>query len=188
MVLNGCLGETNLKTRWGFLVDLITVFDPLGSLITFLLQAKIWFRDICQMANDNWDKVLDSIIQLKWSQWKKLMEEIEIFKIPRHVNGSSDSEIFCFSDAPKNAIGYCIYIYTDGSENGRLLCGRSKLADVAGTIPELELQALTWMIDYAYSEMFKHVECASESKTYFYSDSQAALEWKTRTKLIGNMV
>ena len=96
----------------------------------------------------NWDEILTSDQIHEWQCICKQVEQSAEFHIPQSV-GSRDSEyrLIACSDASKEALGCCFYLYDFKTDKCTFLAGKNRM--VGGnlktkSIPVLELIALSW--------------------------------------------
>ena len=60
----------------------LTVYDPLGCVSLFVLQARRLFQQLCRLQKD-WDEPLPKELEQQWGQWLNDLPVIKNFKIPR---------------------------------------------------------------------------------------------------------
>lgn len=133
-------------TKRGILSTLSTVFDPLGYLSPFILQARRLFQQLCRM-NLEWDDTLDMQIETQWNRWLNDLSLVGTFTIPRCVKPSTTpikkAQLHHFGDASEYAYGAVSYLrllLEDGSIYVNLIMAKSRLAPLKGsTVPRLEL-------------------------------------------------
>ena len=138
--------EGQARTKRGLLSALSTVYDPLGLLSPFVLQARRLFQEVCRLEK-SWDAPLDSEIGARWERWLQDLELIKEYSIPRCINPSGgpikEAQLHHFSDASEYAYGAASYlrmILQDGSVQVCLMMAKARLAPLKGcTIPRLEL-------------------------------------------------
>lgn len=169
-------------TKRMLLSDLNKIFDPLGFLTPVLITGKIFLQQLWQIKIE-WDNPLPIEIQTKWELFHQQLEELGSLSIPRKCKPcvSEHIEFHGFCDASQEAYGACIYVRSQGIDDGgqvysRLLCSKSRVAPLKGsTIPRLELSgalvlaqlavkvALAWDVD---------VKCF-----HLWTDSTVVLGW-----------
>ena len=133
-----------------------SVFDALGYLCPVLLKGRLIQRKLFESRENkpkgvavNWDEVLRLEYKIEWDSWVNSLEELKGVKIPRSYYSSDIGtierrELFAFSDASLDAIGYAIYLRYVGTNgiNVSMIAGGAKLAPRGETsIPRLELSA-----------------------------------------------
>lgn len=143
----------SVLTRRIVLSQYALVFDPLGILVPFTLQAKLMLRELAEMVDEEnnklgWDSPMPSVMYDKWFQWLFGMFEVEKLLInrcvcPTEYTGRPSLIIFC--DASSSAVGCCAYVrwkVRSGKYFNILLAAKGKLApQKQTTIPRLELNA-----------------------------------------------
>ncbi|KAL3076742.1 hypothetical protein niasHT_038638 [Heterodera trifolii] len=143
--------EGNITKRT-ILSQIAKVYDPLGLMSPVLLPAKLILQ--VQNLNPKWDDELPANISKDWlklmAQWLDRGEAITI-EFPRHIQAIDSVEFHCFCDASKYGMGIAVYQKaktTIMKDECNLIYAKSlvkpiKVAAHDGTIPKLELQALT---------------------------------------------
>jgi len=167
-------------TKRILLSDLNRVFDPLGFLTPVLIIGKIFLQQLWQLKAD-WDSVLSSEIQEKWSTYYNGLEELKQLSIPRGVicPFSKRVEVHGFCDASQEAYGACVYIRSvdqGNAWNSHLLCAKSRVAPLKGsTIPRLELNGALCLAQLI-SKVAESwgIECRS---CRLWTDSTIVLGW-----------
>ena len=113
-------------TRRKALSQTSKIYDPLGLLSPFTLQAKLVMRKLC-----------DFFIELP------LVESVTFDRSLKPVNAVGKPILIIFSDGSQYAYGACAYIrwnVVDGSFISKLICAKKRLAPLKTmTIPRIEL-------------------------------------------------
>ena len=147
-----CLGfdiqedKNKTKTKRGVLSILSTVYDPLGYVSQFILQARRIFQQLCKLQK-SWDEPLPMELEEQWGRWLVDLPEIKKFKIPRCIKPTDvpvkNAQLHHFSDASEYGYGAASYlrvVLEDDSVHVSLIMAKSCLAPLKGsTIPRLEL-------------------------------------------------
>jgi len=134
------------KTKRNVLSTLSTVFDPLGYVSPFILQARRIFQQLCRLQK-GWDKPLPIELEEQWGRWLADLPEIKRFKVPRCFNPTAltikKAQLHHFSDASEYGYGVASYLRVTLEDNSvyiNLIMAKSRLAPLKGsTIPRLEL-------------------------------------------------
>ena len=136
-------------TRRGILSVVSSIYDPLGFVSPFVLQAKIILQDLCR-SNIGWDEPIPKDALHRWQNWLATLPELERIFVNRCLKPAdfgeiASSELHTFSDASQKAYGAVTYIRLEnqrGDVHCSFLIGKSRLAPLkAMTIPRLELSA-----------------------------------------------
>ena len=138
--------EEGPRTKRGVLSTLSTVYDPLGYLSPFVLQARRMFQELCRREK-KWDDKLDSDVEESWSRWLEDLQLLSGFSFPRCIKPTAEpikeAQLHHFSDASQYAYGAASYLrltMEDDTVHTCLLMAKSRLAPLKGaTIPRLEL-------------------------------------------------
>nr|XP_027209311.1 uncharacterized protein LOC113802859 [Penaeus vannamei] len=133
------------KTKRNVLSTLSTVFDPLGYVSSFILQARI-FQQLCRLQK-GWNEPLPIELEEQWGRWLADLPEIKRFKVPRCFNPTAltikMAQLHHFSDASENGYGVATYLRVTLEDNSvyiNLIMDKSHLAPLKGsTIIRLEL-------------------------------------------------
>ena len=132
-------------TKRGLLSLLSSVYDPLGIVCPFVLNAKKISQDECRVTK-TWDDSLSPLNCNRWKRWLKELPLLEKFQLERCIVPSEFGEVVqCelhhFSDASQYAYG-AILINSRGQIHCALMLARSRLSPMKSvTIPRLELMA-----------------------------------------------
>ncbi|KAL3080752.1 hypothetical protein niasHT_035588 [Heterodera trifolii] len=138
-----------------------------------------------QNLNPKWDDELPANINKDWlklmAQWLDRGEAITI-EFPRHIQAIDSVEFHCFCDASKYGMGIAVYQKaktTIMKDECNLIYAKSlvkpiKVAAHDGTIPKLELQALTLGV-----KAVKFVQAQikfADQQVIMWTDSQCSVE------------
>ena len=102
----------SILTRRSVLSLLSSVYDPLGLLIPFTLQAKLIMREISNMKNE-WDKPISFELRMKCVKYINEIEKLQDVQFNRCVKPQSavgDPILVIYCDASELAYGACAYI------------------------------------------------------------------------------
>lgn len=145
---NNVLEGTPIQlTRRMILSQVNGIFDPLGLVSPFVVNAKILLRKITDQKA-GWDDPISEKDRNEWTAFFCDMFQIEKIKFARSVkpeNAVGNPVLVLFSDASTEAFGACAYVRWE-TEDGQFMCtllaAKSKLAPAKRiSIPRLELNA-----------------------------------------------
>ena len=132
-------------TRRIVLEQVMGIYDPLGILAPFLLQAKILLRETWSEKLD-WDDPLPSRMTENWKQFFIDLYELDSVAYQRCLRPSGavgDPELVILSDGSELAYGCAAYVrwtLEDGTFWCRLVMGKCRIAPVNRvSIPQMEL-------------------------------------------------
>ena len=168
------------ETKRGILSVLSSVYDPLGLISPFILNARRIAQELFR-RNIGWDEMIPQDLSRQWETWTEQVCDLEKFTVPRCIlpkeTAELQKELHYFSDASEGAYGVAAYLrisQPQGSVHTELLMAKSRLAPLKGmTIPRLELSAaaLAARVDEQLREELKLPrECC-----YFWTDSTIVL-------------
>jgi hypothetical protein len=134
-------------TRRMILSQVNGIFDPLGLVSPFVVNAKILLRRVADYSA-GWDDPVSEADRNEWAMFFHEMFQIEKIKFVRSIrpaNAIGNPILVLFSDASTEAFGACAYVRWEaegGQFNCALLTAKSKLAPAKRiSIPRLELNA-----------------------------------------------
>ena len=145
---NICL-RTRPFTRRGLLSVIGSVFDPLGFVVPFILNATQILQDLCCITL-RWDDEIPSEYRSSWEKWLADVPKLLSFSICRSVlpeafGPAVSSQLHHFSDASKAAycsVSYLRLVHEEGRVHCSFLFAKSRLAPLKSvSIPRLELSA-----------------------------------------------
>ena len=173
------------------------IFDPLGLISPITLLPKILLQKIWTLGL-GWDDELPIELKKQWMEWSEGFHRLSELKISRFyfLDQLEDREVqlHLFSDASLAAYGTVAYLRSvDSSGYCRVTCiaSKTRVAPLQQmTLPRLELMGcllsarLAKSIGDALSLQFP---------TLYWSDSQVALSWISKTpsalkQFVGNRV
>ena len=143
------LVKIDIETKRSFLQQTAMLFDPLGLLAPFILQAKLLFQLTWEM-NLKWDDPLPPSIMEPWINWKNQIPLLQDLKMERCLISTSekivkDSTIIAFGDASTTAYGCCVYLltsYEDGSISSSLVLAKSRVNPINNKFSIVRLELL----------------------------------------------
>lgn len=137
-------GKTK-PTKREFLSLMMSVFDPLGFLNPFSIQARFIFQNICK-SGIKWDDTIGESEFVIFKAWIALLPSVAGLKINRcyQVHGylRRTAELHVFCDASKRAYGAVVYwrfCLPDGTYHVAFVNSKSRVTDFRkeATIPRI---------------------------------------------------
>jgi len=189
--------ERAVWTKRGVAQTFPTIYDPLGFIGPFTLEARIILQESFA-RKIGWDEALPSDLKVRWNEWlmaAKALEEIEIARCTRELTGEDLSrEFICiFSDASEKGYSSTSYRVTSSMSSPEkwhvaFLQAKTKVAPLkALSIPRLELLAAELSMSL-YLEIKKTYKL-EEASFRFFTDSQDVLYWlKSESKHLSRFV
>ena len=173
-------------TKRNVVSSVSSIFDPLGLVSPLLLEPKLFIRKLCQMKLA-WDEKFSDDIRQEWqsyaSRFNSLLLNHNLDFNRKVADQSLPVDYIVFTDASTKAYGFVMYALQEGSAN--LVFSKFKLApQPPKTLPSLELLALylaMHCVDTYISDKNNHLNI---SKFTFLTDSQIALSWILKGKVV----
>ena len=129
------------------LEQVMKIYDPLGFVTPFTLQAKCLLRETW-VQNLKWDDPLPDDLRSKWVTFFEQLITLREYSFPRCIkpeNTVGKPSLIIFSDGSKVAYGFAAYIrwkLDKGEYHCRLICSKSRIAPMkTRSIPQMELNA-----------------------------------------------
>lgn len=169
-------------TNRKMLSAIMSLYDPLGFLVPYHLQARrIFQRSHAEVLE--WDKPVSDGVSKDFAAWKASVASLPSVKIPRLVtrnyDDAIDRKLIMFSDASNDGVGATGYLrcqYADGTVEVALVYAKAKVTPLRSTsIPRLELEGCISALDAA--ELLIQAFEMRWSDVVFFSDSITALSW-----------
>lgn len=181
-------------TKREMLVVLMSLYDPLGLIAHYLAFLKVLLQDVWR-SNCDWDEVLNSQLQQRWTKWILILPSLEKLQIPRcYLNGlntwaGAEVQLHIMIDASQECCAAVAYlrIAVEGDVRCALVSAKTKVARLQLiSIPRLEINAAVIGARLANSII---TEMDLEfSKIVYWSDSKTALAWiRSDTRQIKGM-
>ncbi|GBM54292.1 hypothetical protein AVEN_152736-1, partial [Araneus ventricosus] len=121
--------QENEQTKRCVLIAVSRIFDPLGFLAPYVIQAKVlfltyllfplllyfYFFPYLWLTGIDWDKPIPLELQSKWIKWHEQLKELPKVQIPRwyfctDVETSHEWELHCFNDSSQSSFGSVVYL------------------------------------------------------------------------------
>ncbi|XP_053691446.1 uncharacterized protein LOC128739963 [Sabethes cyaneus] len=175
-------GDT-IPTKREMLRLVMSIYDPLGLVASFVVHGKILIQDVWRSATD-WDSNIPLEIATRWFEWLAVLRNMTGLRIPRCYFPGYDPESFkslelhIFVDASAQAFAAVAYfrIIDRGQVRVSLVSSKTKVAPLRGvSIPRLELMAALLGARLRKSIVENH--SLEIKKTCFWSDSSTVCSW-----------
>ena len=158
------------------------LFDPLGFVLPFVMQARVLFQD-CWKDKLDWDDIVPKDREEMWDSWLESLKGITRVSIPRCLKPNSleisKSELHVFADASHKSYAAVAYVrneYPEGHVEVRFAYAKGKVSPIKKiTIPRLELLGAVLATDIAKT-IWKATGLTLK-RTYFWSDNMNVLWW-----------
>jgi hypothetical protein len=109
----GLLPKEIQLTKRTFLKKIASLFDPMGFLAPFVVQAKVLMQELW-IRGLEWDEQIDDILQAKATAWFEQLSELNAIRIPRCLclptNTVMSSSLHTFVDASEKVYGAVVYL------------------------------------------------------------------------------
>ena len=135
-------------TKRNVLKKIATVFDPLGLVSPFIVQAKIMLQELWNRGYD-WDEEIQDEVANRIQPWFLQLSSLANVKIPHCLQDqqpAKSKEVVTFVDASQQAYGASSYLrceYEDGTETSRLIASEKVVPLTPMTVPRLEVTGAT---------------------------------------------
>ncbi|XP_076246522.1 uncharacterized protein LOC143186698 [Calliopsis andreniformis] len=168
-------------TKREFLRIIMSVYDPLGFLSPFTLNAKILMQEVWR-SGIGWDHQLRDDEQIGWLSWLKGLMNIKNCRVPRcYVPAGfhyGDTQIHVFCDASLKGYAAVAYlrVATESGTRVALVMAKTRVAPLKPlSVPRLELQAalLGARLAKTVTEELK----IDVNRRYLWSDSITVIRW-----------
>ena len=171
------------ETKRGVVQGVARLYDPLGLLSPFSLQAKILIQRL--WAGDyRWDDQLGPEELQIWKEWLSELPSTGLMTVPRCFSGAEVSadctrELHTFCDASQYAFGAVAYIRTmmpDGRTSCSLAMSKTRVAPLKQiSIVRLELQAA--VLGVRLTNLILKESGVKMERVVFWTDSTVVLQY-----------
>ena len=160
------------------------LFDPLGFVTPFVMEAKILFQDLWRIGL-GWDEVVPVDFQGRFRKWLQGLECIRQWSIPRSYAGYPWREVVSlelhgFGDSSERAYGACVYVRVlgqDGSWSASLVFSRARVAPLKRvSLPRLELLGAL-LCSRLVVQVREALKLPEDTVCHCWTDSTVALAW-----------
>lgn len=159
-----------------------SVYDPLGYLALFVLNAKCILQELCKMQL-GWDDRIPNDHVIQWNHCYQDFKKLEDFKVNRCIKPFGFDPVFAqlhhFADASEtgySTVSYLLLENADGESHCSFIMGKSRVAPLKQTtIPRLELTAATVAVGtnkILLTELDMPID-----RVVFWTDSMAVLRY-----------
>ena len=170
-------------TKRGLLSLTSSIYDPLGFVSPYVLNAKLLFQTLCR-RNIGWDEKMPSDIASQWKRWLDDLPTISELVIPRCLTPASlnkpiKAQLHHFADASELGYGAVSFLRLEdphGAVHCSLVMAKAKLAPLkTTTIPRLELSAalVATKMDQTITTNFN----MTLQESVYWSDSMVVLQY-----------
>ena len=170
-------------TRRGLLSIISSIYDLLGFVAPFILNAKLILQDLSR-KKFSWDDPIPEDYLRRWQAWLQELPKLEDLKIDRCFKPFYSEEItlsqlhHCF-DASQQGFGAVTYLRISdrsGAVKCTFIMGKSRLAPIKPvTIPRLELSAA--VIATRLDRISRNELTSPVTKSSFWTDSTCVLRY-----------
>ncbi|XP_043472930.1 uncharacterized protein LOC122505403 [Leptopilina heterotoma] len=172
-------------TKREMLRIIMSIFDPLGIILPFIIRSKILFQDIWR-SGINWDEQLKDSDFINWRGWIINLNQMGNYEIPRSFTKnhgpSINTELHIFTDASDKAYSSVAYLRTEHTcGKGKIhlisfIAGKARVAPLKPvSIPRMELQGAL-LGSRLGDSILKEIKMRI-NKRIFWSDSRTVLAW-----------
>ena len=162
---------------------LCSIFDPLGFLISCLLEIKLLIQDLWRKKL-NWDDLLPSDLQKKWKYIQENFNYAYKIGVPRFHDFSSlkgTTELHLFSGSSSHVFGCLVYfrnITEENLVNVSFFIGKRSLTPLNEktlSIPKLELQTAVTAVPIK-NKLIEEAEL-NVNLVFFWTNSEIVLTY-----------
>ncbi|XP_051169414.1 uncharacterized protein LOC127286854 [Leptopilina boulardi] len=169
-------------TKREMLTVIMSVYDPLGILLPFVIRSKILIQNVWR-SGISWDEELKEKEFTSWRVWISMLEEIKDYQIPRSYCRTrslpNHTELHVFCDGSEKAYAAVAYVRTiqdDKTIQVSFVIGNARVAPLKPvSIPRMELQAA--LIASRIAKTIGEELTIALIKRTFWTDSQTVLGW-----------
>ena len=160
------------------------IFDPLGLISPFTLQAKIIFQKIWRLGL-SWDDKLPETLASEFQSWIQSSQALVKLKFPRAYFPNSQwkskvnkLQLHAFGDASEVAYGVVVYlrVLTPDGYRCSLVTARTRVAPIKFvSLPRLEL--LSSLLCARLAESVRSALGLQLKQVFCHTDSMVSLDW-----------
>ncbi|XP_053956305.1 uncharacterized protein LOC128861956 [Anastrepha ludens] len=173
-------GNNSSVTKGSVLRVIMSVYDPLGLIGFFMIQAKIIMQNIWR-SGVTWDAPVQKDEHEAWQSWVRLLPRIHDVRIPRCYPLASfthDVQLHIFCDA--SSVAYAAAAYLRATVSGKVKCclvaSKSRVAPLKPvSIPRLELMGA--ILGLRLAKFIRNELTLPISEEVYWTDSKNVLHW-----------
>ncbi|XP_053956131.1 uncharacterized protein LOC128861773 [Anastrepha ludens] len=173
-------GNNSSVTKRSVLRVIMSVYDPLGLIGFFMIQAKIIMQNIWR-SGVTWDAPVQKDEHEAWQSWVRLLPRIHDVRIPRCYPLASfthDVQLHIFCDA--SSVAYAAAAYLRATVSGKVKCclvaSKSRVAPLKPvSIPRLELMGA--ILGLRLAKFIRNELTLPISEEVYWTDSKNVLHW-----------
>ena len=163
------------------------VFDPLGLVAPFTVQARLLLKDIWRISGQQWDDPLPDTIRKSFTDWCADLPNLEHLVIPRSYFSHivSEVELHMFGDASQDA--FCAVAFLRARKHSSdtplvsFVVGKARVAPMKPlSIPKLELQVA--LLANRLKEKILAALTIRIDRDDMWTDSTTVLQWLASTE------
>ena len=185
VVSRGTSPATNKKLTQRVVLSVVSaVYDPIGLVAPFTVQARLLLKDIWRLSGQQWDDDLPDEIVTKFNEWSKELPTLSEIQIPRsyfeervetlelHMFGDSSQDVFSAVAFLRGKVATATGYTTELA----FVFGKARVAPMkALTIPKLELQAS--LLAARLRNEIENALTVRVDNTFMWTDSTTVLQW-----------
>ncbi|XP_062539143.1 uncharacterized protein LOC134207436 [Armigeres subalbatus] len=182
--IDALIRSTSGPTKRQILKTVMSLFDPLGLLASFLVHGKIIMQEVWR-SGIKWDEYVGQRIEQSWRKWIELLDVVRRIEIPRCYFANATTERYqtlqahLFVDASEAAYAAVVYfriIDMEGNPQCSLVTAKTKVAPLKYvSIPRLELMAAVLGARLLTFVVENHT--IPIQQRFCWSDSNTVLAW-----------
>ena len=184
IVSRGTSPDANKTITQRVVLSLVSaVYDPIGLVAPYTVQARLLLKDMWRLSGQQWDDDLPDKIVTKFNEWSKELPTLSEIQIPRsYFEGRVESlELQMFGDSYQDVFSAVAFLRgkvattTGHTTELAFVFGKARAAPMkALTIPKLALQA-----SLLAARLRKEIENALTVRidnTFMWTDSTTILQ------------
>jgi len=174
-----------LPTRRNILSIMSSLFDPLGMVAPYTLQARMILQELCRMKV-GWDDDIPQQQQKEWESWTSDLEKLDRLEVdrclkPETITHPDKVQLHHFADASNKGYGVVTYIRYVEEEaiHCAFMMAKARVCPLKKiTIPRLELTAarVAVRVDVQLHRELKE-SMTEDIESHFWTDSQTVLKY-----------